>query len=51
MDQLQEHQSNDGDDRNEIELEDGQVETEEVVEVGNAETVNLRLKLELARIE
>ena len=32
-------------------LNDGQDETEEVVEVGNAETVNLRLKLELARSE
>ena len=32
-------------------MNDGQDETEEVVEVGNAETANLRLKLELARSE
>ena len=55
MDQLQENQSNDGDDRSERdrdeELDDGQDATEEVVEVGNAETANLRLKLELARSE
>ena len=56
MDQLQEHQSNDGDrnegemDRDE-EVDDGHVETGEVVEVGNAETANLRLRLELARVE
>ena len=53
IDQLQENQSNDGDDRNGTdehgeELNDGQDETEEV---GNAETVNLRLKLELARMD
>ena len=56
IDQLQENQSNDGDDRNGTdehgeELNDGQDETEEVIEVGNAETANLRLKLELARSE
>ena len=50
IDQLQENQSNNGDDRNETdehreELNDGQVAMEEVVEVGNAETANLRLKL------
>ena len=56
IDQLQENQSNDGDDRNwtdehREEVNAGQDETEEFAEVGNAETVNLRLKLELARME
>ena len=53
IDQLQENQSNDGDDWNEHreELNDGQDETGEVAGVGNAEIANLRLKLELARSE
>ena len=32
-------------------MNDGQDETQEVAEVGNAETANLRLRLELARMD